>query len=381
VNKVRTLIINARKIDADGVTENFWMSMDTHIREIGTGSPPNTYSNDTVDAKGRWLTPGFVDLHCHGGAGFSFGGDEEDLSRALEPHRVRGTTRNVLSLVSDSVDSLARSLRTVAKYAQNDKLVVGSHIEGPFLSQLHRGAHDPKVLAAPNPADLETLLDASDGTLVQVTLAPELDGAEYAIDTLIRRGVRVGIGHTDATYRVAQRAFDQGANILTHAFNAMRPIHHREPGPLVAAFEDDRVTLEFILDGHHSATAIARLAFREAPGRVALITDAMSAAGAGDGEYRLGCHDVTVRDGRAVLRDTETLAGSTLTQDVALRFALGEAGLSPVDAVTAVTLSPSRALGLEDQIGLLRPGFVADAVLLSPDWFVERVWGQGERIL
>lgn len=376
-----TLIFNARKIDADGVSEEFWMSMDTQIIQTGTGPPPDIDAHDAVDAKGRWIAPGFVDLHCHGGAGVSFSDEDGDLSRALEPHRVHGTTRTVMSLVSDSVESLARSLGSVAEYSRKDKLVVGSHIEGPFLSQLHRGAHNPNMLIAPEPKDLEILLGASDGTLVQVTLAPELDGAEYAIDAFIGGGVRVGVGHTDATYQVTQRAFNQGANILTHAFNAMPPIHHREPGPLLAAFEDDRVTLELILDGHHSAKSIAALAFREAEGRIALITDAMSAAGAGDGDYRLGGHDVTVRNGRAVLKDTETLAGSTLTQDVALRFALREIGLSPIEAVTAVTLSPARALGLEGRIGLLRPGFVADAVLLNTDWVVERVWGQGECIL
>lgn len=259
--------------------------------------------------------------------------------------------------------------------------MLGSHIEGPFLSKLHRGAHDPDALGTPSPGEIEKILEAADGTLVHVTLAPELPGAGSAIDTFVTHGVRVGIGHTDATYRVAQHAFDRGATLLTHAFNAMRPIHHREPGPVVAAFEDKRVTIEFILDGHHSVAPIANLTFREAPGRVALITDAMAAAGAGDGDFRLGSRDVTVEQGRAVVKGTNTLAGSTLTQDVALRLALQQVGLSPVEAVTALTMSPSRALGLEKQMGLLRPGFVADAVLLNSDWVVERVWGQGEPIL
>ena len=381
MSSLSTLLFNARKVDADGITDDFWMTMDeSKILETGTGVPPGQNSEITIDAGGQWLTPGFIDIHCHGGAGFSFGSDLEKISAALGPHRSRGTTRSVLSIVSDSIESMTHSLDTIAKFSQRDSRVLGSHIEGPFLSEDFRGAHDPTAIRSPKQKDVEELLEAADGTMVQVTIAPELQGADSAINMFLDHDVRVAVGHSDSTYSEAQLAFNQGATILTHAFNAMRPIHHREPGPIIAAFEDSRVTLEFILDGLHSVSQIAELAFREAPGRVALVTDAMAAAGAGDGDYRLGSLDVNVSRGQAMVTGTETLAGSTLTQDVALRLALQEVGLSAVEAVTALTMTPSRALGLDKTMGLLRKGFVADAVLLDSNWCVKKVWAEGKPI-
>ncbi len=200
------------------------------------------------------------------------------------------------------------------------------------------------------------------------------------MDILVEAGVTVAVGHTMADEVLARRAFDAGARILTHAFNAMPGIHHRAPGPVVAAFNDERVTLELILDGMHVHPSVARLAFDAAPGRIALVTDAMAAAGSDDGEYTLGSREVTVRDGLATLSGTTTIAGSTLTQDAALRLAVTDARVPPLDAVTALTLTPARALGLEHRHGLLSPGFAADAVLLDHSWQVTDVWAAGERI-
>lgn len=376
--RVKTLIHNVRKVDADGIVEDFWLEMlEGQIFATGTGHPNQSNASQVMDGAGGWLSPGFIDLHCHGGAGLSFGPSAEEISAGLVPHRQAGTTRSVISLVSGPLESMTRSLDAVASLARADTRVLGSHIEGPFLSRHHHGAHDPHVLQDPNRDIAHQLLEAADGTLVQATIAPELTGAFSVLDTFVDNGVRVGLGHTDATYALAKEAFTRGATLLTHAFNAMRPIHHREPGPVLAAFEDNRVTLELILDGHHVGAEIAGLAYREAPGRIALVTDAMAAAGIGQGSYRLGSLLVTVEDNRAVVAGTDTLAGSTLTQDVALRFALHEVGLSPVEAITALTLTPSRAVGHGDTMGLLRSGFVADAVLMSPDWTVNHVWADG----
>jgi len=175
-------------------------------------------------------------------------------------------------------------------------------------------------------------------------------------------------------------AFDAGATMLTHAFNAMPGIHHRAPGPVLAALEDSRVTLELILDGRHVHPEVARLLFGDAPGRVALITDAMAAAAAADGDYRLGSLNVSVRDGLAVLSGTSTIAGSTLTQDVALQLALSEVGLPPAVAVAALTAVPARAIGLGDRFGLLEAGYAADAVVLTGDGTVAQVWAAGDRL-
>jgi N-acetylglucosamine-6-phosphate deacetylase len=189
----------------------------------------------------------------------------------------------------------------------------------------------------------------------------------------------VAVGHTDADHDRSMQAFDAGARLLTHAFNAMPPMHHRAPGPLGAALSDHLVTLEIVLDGHHVHPAVVTVVFAAAPGRIAFVTDAMAAAGVGDGDYRLGGLDVVVRGGRATLGDDGPLAGSTLTQDAALRMAIGP-GITPVDAVTALTATPARALGMHDRLGRIAPGFAADVVVLDRDWHVQRVWADGRPV-
>jgi N-acetylglucosamine-6-phosphate deacetylase len=374
-----TLIGNARKIDAGGEVPGFWMLVEgDSIVRTGTGAAP--LADETVDAGGRRLVPGFIDLHCHGGGGHAYDDGPEEVIAALETHRAHGTTRSVISLVANPFAQLRSSLELVAGLVETDPLVLGSHLEGPYLAMNRRGAHHPDHLRVPDGFQLEELIAAGRGTLRQLTLAPELPGALDAVDTLVGAGVTVAVGHTEADYDLTRSAFDRGARLLTHAFNAMPGIHHRAPGPVIAAFEDDRVIVELILDGQHVHPDVAALAFRAAPGRVALVTDAMAAAGSIDGNYRLGSLNVTVRNGLALLSGTSTIAGSTLTQDVALRCAIEKADVSPVEAVAALTATPARALRLGDRLGMLAAGFAADAVLLDDDWNVEAVWGAGKRL-
>jgi N-acetylglucosamine-6-phosphate deacetylase len=191
--------------------------------------------------------------------------------------------------------------------------------------------------------------------------------------------VVVAVGHTDADDVQARAAFDRGARLLTHTFNAMAPLHHRAPGPVGAALDDERITLEVIADGHHVHPSVVRLLYRQAPGRVALVTDAMAAACCGDGQYRLGEVDVQVVDGCATVAGTDRLAGSTITQDVALRNAIQVVGLAPEVAVASLTATPARVLGLEDRFGALREGCAADLVMLDADWAVTAVWTAGHR--
>ncbi|SMQ71800.1 N-acetylglucosamine-6-phosphate deacetylase [Agreia sp. VKM Ac-1783] len=381
------LLHGARKLDADGIVDDFWMLLvgDT-IATTGTGDSwqalaPSVAENARVDARGHWLTPGFIDLHAHGGGGASFDDGAEAIGMALAVHRAHGTTRSVLSLVTNPLDLLTENLRGIADLASRDPLILGAHLEGPFLSPLHRGAHEPHHLIEPEAASVEALLQASGGTLRQVTIAPELPGALGAIDRFVNAGVVVAVGHTDAGLDATREAFDHGATVLTHAFNAMRGIHHRAPGPVIAAFEDPRVALELILDGVHVHPEVVRLAFLAAPHRIVLVTDAMAAAGSADGRYRLGSLDVTVTNGEAMLSGTDTLAGSTLTQDAALANAIELAQVDPVLAVRAVTASPARALGLDERLGYLRPGFAADAVLLDDRWRATTVFANGLRLV
>lgn len=369
----------ARKIDVDGEVEDFWMLVDGDtITATGAGRAPD--ADREIDVAGRILTPGFIDLHCHGGGGHAFDDGDDEIEAALGTHRAHGTTRSVISLVSNPIARLRESLEVIADLAEEDPLVLGSHLEGPYLADARRGAHNPEYLRELDERELESLLEAARGTLKQITIAPERAGGLDAVSRFVEAGIVVGVGHTEATYEVAREAFDRGATLLTHAFNAMPGIHHRAPGPIIAAFADERVTLELILDGIHVHPDVARLAFTSAPGRIALVTDAMAAAGSSDGDYRLGSLNVSVREGRALLSGTTTIAGSTLTQDVALRCAVTSVGIAPPAAVAALTSTPARALGLGATLGRLAPGYAADAVILDDDWNAVSVWAAGLRL-
>lgn len=374
------LFHGARKLDADGEVADFWMLAEGDsivATGSGTGHPR---ADRMVDVAGGWLTPGFIDLHGHGGGGHAYDDGTQEIIAALAVHRAHGTTRSVLSLVANPVEALERSLDAIAGLSERDPLVLGSHLEGPYLAMERRGAHSPDFVHDPDLGEVRRLLAAARGTLRQFTIAPERPGALEAIDVLVAAGVTVAVGHTEATLEQARAGFEHGARLLTHAFNAMPGIHHRAPGPVIAAFDDERVVLELVLDGEHVHPEVAAMTFHVAPGRVALVTDAMAAAGASDGDYRLGSLNVTVKDGLALLSGTSTIAGSTLTADVALRCAIERAGIPPIDAVTALTSTPARVLGLHGRLGLLRSGFAADAVLLDDAWQVRGVWAAGTRL-
>lgn len=335
--------------------------------------------DEVTDASGQVLVPGFIDLHSHGAGGAAADDGEAAIETMLGVHTAHGTTRTVCSLVSAPVDVLAPRLEAIARVAARDPRVLGAHLEGPFLDESFRGAHDASVLRAPDDAAVDLLLEASAGTLRQVTLAPEHDRGFAALRRFTGAGVAVAVGHTSADYATALAAFDAGASLLTHAFNAMHGIHHRAPGPVVAAMHAPQVTLELINDGVHVHPDVVRLAFQGAPGRVALITDAMAATGSPDGRYLLGSLEVDVRDGVARLVDGGAIAGSTLTQDEALRRAVTDSGIAFEVAIAALTTVPAAALGRAHDLGRLDPGYAADAVLLTDELTVAGVWADGVR--
>ncbi|RWZ49891.1 N-acetylglucosamine-6-phosphate deacetylase [Labedella phragmitis] len=377
------IIHSARLVDAGAEVPDAWVVLaDGIVRDRGSGSAWRSIAvagtAEIVSAEGGVLVPGFVDLHGHGGGGAAFDDGADAILTGIAAHRVHGTTRSVVSLVSARIDDLVERLTVIARLAQSDPTILGAHLEGPFLSPDNRGAHDPSALVAPTVADVERLVDAGAGLLVQVTIAPELPGAEDAIRAFRRAGVVVAVGHTAIDFAGASAAFTDGATLLTHAFNAMPGIHHRAPGPVVAAMAAADVVLELIADGIHVDPAVLALAFAGAPGRIALVTDAMAAAGVGDGAYELGGLAVTVDDGVARLTGSDVIAGSTLTQDAALRTVV-TAGVPLPEAVRALTETPARVIGRRE-LGSLAVGSVADAVLLGADLDVAAVWVAGVRV-
>jgi N-acetylglucosamine-6-phosphate deacetylase len=278
----------------------------------------------------------------------------------------------VASLVTDSLDALAASCAALAT-SVDAGMVAGIHLEGPWLSPRRPGAHEPGHLVPPTLEAVDRLVAAARGHLRMVTLAPELPGALVAIPELVSAGVVVAVGHTDATYDQTRAALEAGATAGTHLFNAMPPLHHREPGP-VAALLESSAFLELVADGVHVHPSVLALAWRD--GRTALVTDAMAAAGATDGDYRLGSLTVEVRDGVARLPETGVIAASTATLASSLRFAVAEAGVPLPEALAAVTSTPAAMLGLAG-VGRIEPGGWADLVELTDDLEVSRVMRRG----
>ncbi|MER7927651.1 MULTISPECIES: N-acetylglucosamine-6-phosphate deacetylase [unclassified Streptomyces] len=345
-----------------------------------TGAAPENAR--LVDVTGFTLVPGFVDIHNHGGGGASFtSGTVEDVLQGIHTHRLHGTTTVVASTVTGEMDFLAQRAGLLSELAEQGDLA-GIHFEGPFISPCRKGAHSEALLREPDPADVRKLVDAARGQAKMVTLATELPGGLDSVRLLTELGVIAAIGHTDASYEQTVAAIDAGATVATHLFNAMPPLGHREPGPIAALLEDGRVTVELINDGTHLHPAALELAFHHAGAeRVAFITDAMDAAGFGDGRYMLGPLEVEVSEGVARLVEGGSIAGSTLTLDRAFKRAVTVDRLPVEDVVAAISANPARLLGSYDEVGSLEPGKYADLVLLDGEFDLKGVMRRGEWVV
>lgn len=373
------LLASGRLVCPDRVAEGWLRIADGRLIDVDTGPAPSSEPDEHTVQLDGYVLPGFVDVHCHGGGGAAFtSGVEAQARAAAEFHLGHGSTTLLASLVTAPLDTLATQAATLTALAA-DGTVAGLHFEGPFLAAKRCGAQNPAHLRDPDPAAVETLLDAAAGYAAMITVAPELPGALDLVRRAQDAGVITAIGHTDASYEQAQAAIDAGATVATHLFNGMRPLHHREPGPILACLAAPQVTCELINDGVHLDPHVVRFAAQN--GTACLVTDAISAAGSGDGSYQLGALAVQVTDGVARLAEGGTIAGSTLTMDAAVRRAVRDCGLSLVDASSAASFTPARALGLADTVGTLEPGKRADLVVLDDDLELTAVMRAGEWVV
>lgn len=353
------------------------------------GEPIALNECQRYDARGRWVFPGFIDVHVHGGAGAdTMDGTVEAIGRMARLHGAHGTTSMLATTTTEAHERVMRSARAVREAmslsGQDDwkgARVVGMHLEGPYVNPKRAGAQNTAFMRPADLGELGEIVAVLEEGFRLVTLAPELPRASEAIDYLRRAGVTVSIGHTDATFEEAMAAFDQGASHVTHTYNAMRPLHHRDPGVVGAAFlSGPSVLCEVIADGIHvHPKAIETLVRLKGAAGICLVTDAIAAAGMPEGEYELGRLQVTVKNGECRLSDG-ALAGSVLTMDRAVGFMVEKVGVPVHEAAMMASLNPARETGLDSRKGTLRVGKDADVTVLDEAFNAVATWVGGRLI-
>ncbi|MCR4424907.1 MAG: N-acetylglucosamine-6-phosphate deacetylase [Firmicutes bacterium] len=351
----------------------------TRIHKVGPDSILRGQQAHTViDASGCTVVPGFIDLHVHGGGGAdAMDASPEAIAQMGEFHVKHGTTGFVPTVMSSPKEEMLAATRAIARASwtswENSAQVLGVNLEGPFLSLERKGAQPPEGIQAPDRGTLQSLLEAGQGLVRICSVAPEADGVLDLISLLASLNVVVAAGHSDATFVQMEAGVSRGLSHVTHTFNAMRGLHHREPGVVGAALVMDGLTCEVVADGLHVHPAMVSLLARvKGNMRTILITDAMRAAGLPDGEYDLAGQHVTVADGQARL-DSGVLAGSTLTMGQAFRNMVNLVGVSVQDAACMASTAPAAVIGLSSRKGRLEAGMDGDVVVLDSELEVRNV--------
>ena len=381
----RRAITNVRLVLTAGVETGTLLLDGGRIEELRTGAesiPPDNY--EMIDGGGRHCAPGLIDVHVHGGGGFDLMTDDPEQVRGYARWIARrGITSFLVSTSGrDHAEIIARlkALAPAIGAEPGAARVAGFHLEGPYINPIRKGAFPPKWLRAPSVEEYRELVDASGGSIVQMTVAPELPGGDALVDAVVASGAVAAIGHTDATYELAMRAIEGGVTHATHCFNAMRPFGHRDPGVLGAVMTSDTVTAELIGDGAHVDDAAARVLIRAKGARnIVLITDGMPLAGTPDGAGEWEGQAIRVEGGKAVRSSDDTIIGGVITLDQTVRNAVAHMGVSPYEAIAMASTNPARAMRLDD-VGLLEAGRAADFILLDDDLRVTETWVAGERV-
>jgi N-acetylglucosamine-6-phosphate deacetylase len=341
----------------------------------------NIQADEEMDGNGHFLIPGMIDVHIHGANGFDMmDGTTESVEAVSKACSRTGCTSFLATSVSSTIEDLLKMIANVKKLEGREPgaQIIGVHIEGPYLNVKRKGMQNECYLRHPDLEEMKTIIEHTGPLLRMVTLAPELPGGLEMIGFLKEQGIIASIAHSDATYEEAKAAFQCGASHVTHCFNGMRPIHHRDPGLIVAAFEESSVSVQAIVDHIHLHPAIVRLMYREkGPDKMVLITDALQAMGMGDGTYLFGGHEVKVIDRVARLSDG-TLASSTVTMNEALVKTV-KSGIPLYDAVKMATRTPADVLGMGNK-GRIEPGADADLVLMNEHFDVLRTIVNGKTV-
>lgn len=333
------------------------------------------------------IVPGFIDVHVHGGGGSDvMDATPEALDKISATHGAKGTTAWLATTVTQSTRNTDRAIDAVVGYMKSDRngesgaQVVGIHLEGPFLNPKLRGAHREDFVCLPDKAQFIQWCERAEGAIRMITLAPELEGAEELIREAVNRGIVVSAGHSDATWADMETATALGVSHVTHLFNAMRPLHHREPGLIAYTLQHPALTADLIVDGIHLHPGIVDLALaNKGADKLLLITDAMRAACIGDGEYGFDGFQVTVLNGEARIHDG-TLAGSLLTLDEAFRRMVTKHDVSMADASRMASNNPAKLLRLDSIRGSIAEGMKADLVHLQGNGSVRWTMVNGQYV-
>lgn len=376
------LIRNARIYDtqARDFFDGSILIRDGRIAELIHGDASAIPADGTVlDAEGRMVIPGLVDVHTHGRAGGDFGtADTAQMAVMAKSYLDSGVTTVMPTLASAPMPELEAAIDRInalrAKATASEGAlphIAGTHLEGRYLNVKRRGAHAADLLVAPDPDELEALLLRMEGAR-HVSAAWELAEDEGAMNRALALGATLSLGHTDANFDTAEGLFAAGVTALTHTFNAMPPLHHRDGGVVAAGLTSDSVLCEMICDGFHIAPHMVKLASRLAGERLVLITDSMEATGCADGEYRIAGNPVTVKDGKARTHDG-AIAGSTLSMWEAVCNLRDFARVAFGDAVYAATMAPAREIGLESEIGSIEEGKRADLLILEDERTIRHI--------
>ncbi len=333
-----------------------------------------------IDGRGRYVLPGFIDLHLHGGKGFDvMDGSYASLEGLCAFLIQGGVTSFLATTMTDSAERINAALRAMSNFADSTGApLLGAHIEGPYLNRDYRGSQAETHLREPKREEYLPWLET--GLIKMITMAPEIVGGAGLMREALAQGATVSIGHSGADYEAATRYFAAGARQVTHTFNGMPGIHHRQPGLFVAALENPDVTFQIIPDGIHVHAAVVRMLVRLVGiERVVVITDAMLATGLGDGQYATGDALVTVKDGQA-RSPSGGLAGSTLTMEGALRNVMRFCDLSLAQALPMLTRVPARSIGMYPQKGSLKAGADADIIIWDEDMGAQATFIMGEHV-